>query len=165
MTAISDTSPLILCSRIGQLELLRDLFDEILVPQAVWDAIMIDGGTRPGAQEIAQSSWIQLIPGTRQIPDHLRQGPIDPGKTEVIALALERNDPELVLILDDDPARSDADSRGLSVVGSAGVALLAKRRGLIDLVTPVLAELQTAGLYLSASVAAIIIRSANEANN
>ena len=123
---------------------------------------MVDGGTRPGAQEITQAPWIHLTPLARPIPNDLLHGPLDPGETEVIALALERNDPALVLILDDDPARNEASSRGLAVTGTAGVALLAKRRGLLDLVAPVLEELQDVGLYLSAAVVETIIQSANE---
>lgn len=162
MVAISDTCPLILFSRIRRLDLLRDLFDEVLIPQAVWDEIMVDGGTRPGAQEILETWWIRRTPLARPITGQLFHGLLGPGEAEVIGLALERDDSDLILILDDDPARNAADSQGLFVTGSAGVALLAKRRGLIDQVTPILSELHVAGLYLSASVAELIIQSAGE---
>lgn len=58
-TVVSDSSPLIALARIGQLELLRALFGTVLVPEAVWQEVVVDGVGRPGAGEVVQASWIE----------------------------------------------------------------------------------------------------------
>ena len=43
MTVVSNASSLINLARIGQLDLLRLLFDELLIPQAVWHEVVDEG--------------------------------------------------------------------------------------------------------------------------
>ncbi len=59
MPAVSNSSPLILYAAIGRLELLRETYDEIAVPPAVWREVVAAGTGRAGASEVAQSSWIR----------------------------------------------------------------------------------------------------------
>jgi len=39
LAVVSDSSPLIYLTRLGQMALLRVLHDSVLVPQAVWDEV------------------------------------------------------------------------------------------------------------------------------
>lgn len=160
MAAISDASPLILYSRIGRLDLLRELFAEVLIPQAVWDEIMIDGLDRPSARDIAQAPWIRVSPLTRPSPHFARR--LDRGEGEVIGLALEAADPVQFVIMDDEQGRKEASERGLRIIGSAGIALLAKRESLADAARPIIIDLRTHGLYLSDEIEQFILRSAGE---
>ncbi len=41
MIVVSNTSPLINLSRIGQLGLLRQLYNELLLPEAVWQEVVV----------------------------------------------------------------------------------------------------------------------------
>jgi predicted nucleic acid-binding protein len=50
----------------------------------------------------------------------------------------------------------------LVVIGSGGLLVLAKNRGHLPLVEPILSELQSAGLFLSSSVAGRILERAGE---
>ncbi len=43
MTVVSDASPLINLARIGQLDLLRQLYGTMLLPEAVWQEVVVDG--------------------------------------------------------------------------------------------------------------------------
>ena len=43
MRVVSNTSPLINLAWIGQLDLLRELYGELLIPEAVWDEIVTQG--------------------------------------------------------------------------------------------------------------------------
>lgn len=148
MSAVSNSSPLILYARIGRLNLLHDVFDQILIPPAVWHEVVTAGGGRAGAAEVAQALWISR----RSLADGVLAArlfaEVDPGEAEAIALTLHMTDAPVVL-LDDLKARHIARDHGLSVVGSAGVLGLAKDLGLISAVKPLLDDLRAAGLYLS----------------
>ncbi len=54
---IVDSSPLIALARINQLEILQDLYAEVLVPSSVWEEITLRGIDRPGAYEISKSTY------------------------------------------------------------------------------------------------------------
>jgi len=43
MTIVSNSSPLIALIRIGQLDLLRQLYSEIIIPEAVWHEVVVEG--------------------------------------------------------------------------------------------------------------------------
>lgn len=63
MTVVSDTSVLIHLARIDRFGLLRQLYSEITVPEAVWRETAVEGEGRPGASELKSartSSWVDL---------------------------------------------------------------------------------------------------------
>jgi predicted nucleic acid-binding protein len=145
--AIADSSLIILLTRIGRTDLLRDLFTEVIIPRAVHEEIGA-GGSRPGAAELAAASWITVRSVMDQTGVQALLGELGRGEAEVIVLAEELGKPATVL-LDDAAGRRVARQRGLPVLGSAGVLVQGKERGLHPLVRPVLDEVRAAGLYLS----------------
>lgn len=161
MIAVSNSSPVILLSGIGRLHLLRDLFDEVVIPPAVREEVVARGWGRPGAAALAEANWIAVRPvaDREAVQELLRE--LGPGEAEAIALAAELEVP-VTLVLDDDRARQAAVQRGFRVVGSAGILVLAKRDGLLALVRPVLDELRSAGLYLSDTVYRGVLTTAGE---
>ena len=94
-----NSSPLIHLARIGELELLRDLFEEVLVPEAVYRECVIEGRDRDDASKIKTASWIRI---TRIKNIELKKAlnaSLDEGESETIVLALqERAD---IILLDD----------------------------------------------------------------
>ena len=48
MNIVSNASPLIALIRIGQLDLLRQLYSEIIIPDAVWHEVVVEGADQPG---------------------------------------------------------------------------------------------------------------------
>ena len=161
MPAVSNSSPLILFARIGRLELLRDVYGVVIVPTAVWDEVVTGGADRPGAADLPRLPWIRH----RVLADQSRAerflADLGVGEAEALALALEL-DPSPPLLLDDRKARRIGREHGLSVVGSAGVLLVAKDRGRVAAVGPLLHELRLAGLYLSNAAAARLLALADE---
>ena len=119
MRAVVDTSVLIALSNIGRLGLLRELFSNVLVPKAV-------------AEEYSEPlpSWIEVL----EVKDkHLVQVVLEylhRGEAEAIALAVELQG--AVIALDDKKARITARRLGLKVIGTLGILILAKKRGLIS---------------------------------
>ncbi|HEY7066931.1 MAG TPA: DUF3368 domain-containing protein [Chloroflexota bacterium] len=163
MATISNSSPLILYAyaRIGRLELLRQVFTELLVPAAVYDEVTVKGVGRPGAAAVAAAGWIRpQAVLNRQTVDAL-QGELDPGEAEVIALAAEIHG-QVTAILDDRIGRRLAHERHIEMLGSAGVLLVAKQRGVISLVRPILDELRAAGLRLGEQAYRRVLSDAGE---
>ena len=160
MTAVSNSSPLILFSRIRRLDLIQGLFEEVLVPPAVWREVVTAGTNRPGAREVQHANWIHQ----RSLPDEemLRQlSVLDPGEAEAIALAAAQ-DPRTAVLLDDDRARRIARELGLVVIGSGGLLVLAKNRGFLTSIRPHIVDLRSAGLFLSEAVIRRLLELAGE---
>ena len=140
---------MILFARTGRLQLPRDLFGEVLIPPAVEAEVVAEARGRPGGQEVAAAPWLIVEPLRRSPADLGIPARLGAGEAEAIALALQVDEPRL-LILDDGPGRRAARQRGLQVVGSAGLLVLAKEAGLLVAVKPALDELLAAGLFLDA---------------
>lgn len=56
---VADTGPIIVFARIGRLALLQQVVETVIIPDAVYDELVIGGRGRPGADAISQSEWIQ----------------------------------------------------------------------------------------------------------
>ena len=129
--AVSNSSPLIHLSLIGRISLLRR-FSEVVIPPAVWQEVVEQGGSRPGATEIREareSGWLRVVePSNRALVRLLKQE-LHPGEAESIVLAIEvRPD---VLLLDEAEARRIAGLYDLPVTGTIGLLIQAKREGLV----------------------------------
>jgi predicted nucleic acid-binding protein len=97
----------------------------------------------------------------RTASDHGLSEHLGAGEAEVIALALEIDEAPLI-VLDDGPGRRAARERGLDIVGTAGLLVLAKEAGLLPAVRPVLDELVAAGLFLGGPAYRDVLSAAGE---
>ena len=68
------------------------------------------------------------------------------GESEVLSIALEKSG--WTAVIDDATARACARSLGVPFIGTLGVVLRAKRRGLVASATKIIRELRDSGLYL-----------------
>ena len=59
MIVVSNASPQAALSFIGQLELLRQLYGTILVPEAVWQEVAVAGAGHLGRNAVLQADWIE----------------------------------------------------------------------------------------------------------
>jgi len=155
--AVSDSSPLILFARIDRLDLLRLVFEDVIVPPAVWREVVEAVPGRAGAAEVRDAWWIRR----EDLPPSAMLAPLDAGEAEAIALALVRH-PRLPILLDDGPARRVAKGAGLEVVSCVGILLLARTRGVVPAVRPHLLDLLAAGLYLRRNAADELLREIGE---
>lgn len=131
---ISDSTCLIGLERIRALEVLPALFDPIVIPQEVHREF---GITLP---------WLHVeIPSNEALVASLKLM-IDDGEAEAIALAYEKQGR---VILDDRHARKVAARLGVTMIGTVGVLILAKRQGLIPLLKPLLEKLAENNFYIS----------------
>ncbi len=158
MPMIANAGPLIALGRIEHLALLPALYGEIIVPPAVYREVVQDM-TRSGSQEIAQAPWIcQEAAGDTIAVERLRYW-LDAGESEAIVLAYSL---QLPLLIDERRGRTIATTLGVSCTGTVGTLLVAKHRGQIPAVSPLLDRLQRVGVYLSPRLCAEIRSKAGE---
>lgn len=147
MIVVSNASPLINLSCIDKLDLLQKLYQNILIPEAVYREVVITGRGQPGSEEVKSAKWIEK----QKIKDKylfmaLTQY-LSEGEAETIILALEFN-ADLVII-DEKIGRQTASHFGLNYIGLVGVLKEAKVKGLIKEVKRYLDELRNiAGFWL-----------------
>jgi predicted nucleic acid-binding protein len=145
---VTDAGPIIHLSLVGLLRLLPTLYQHVLVPDLVYKEVVVDGDMLPGSPELRQAQWIEVVSQDPGAPlFQLLRAQLDPGEAAAISLAVARK-PALVLS-DDRPARLMAEQLGLTVRGTLGVLVEAKRHGEIAEVAPVVAELRHQGVWLS----------------
>lgn len=148
---VSNSSPLIGLAQIGQLDLLEALFLSLLVPPAV---------VSETASTVTLPAWVTERALTQPIGAQILSSSLGPGESEAISLGLEIG--AQWVILDDRPARRLAQSLGLSVIGTLGVLLAAKRRGLLDTLRPELDGLIKYGFFIAPDLYEQILADAGE---
>jgi len=134
MLVVSDTSPLSALLLSKHDDLLRRMFERVVIPPAVKEELLCAHSSLP--------AWIEVIePST--VPDSVAFARLDLGETEAIALALELR-PEAVLI-DERLGRRLASEHHLPVTGLLGLFALAKQRGFVSAVVPLIRDVQLHG--------------------
>lgn len=151
MPIVSNTSPLTNLAAIGKLDLLEQLYGEIIIPSAVFQELTAWGDSIPGAKEVKTLNWIQVQPiNDTSLVESLKTK-LDPGESSAITLALELNADWL--IIDEQLGRKIAIGYGLKITGILGILIEAKRQGLILLVKPSLDDLiYTAKFWVNPSL-------------
>ena len=157
---VSDTTAIIHLSRINALDLLRQLYMTIVVPDAVYQELVANGPDQPGAKEVATSRWIQRrtvtdLDAVRELSAHL-----DPGECEAIVLAQEMGAD--LLIIDEKLGRDHARRRGLTIIGMIGILIGAKQSGRIPRIRPYLDALVSTKLELSPALYQQALHAAGE---
>jgi predicted nucleic acid-binding protein len=143
MIVVSDAGPLIYLGAVGHLSILRSLFDRVVVPEAVWLEDVVVGADRPGAAATRAATWMQVMRADAQAVLPLRDR-LDPGEAEAIALASAVHAD--LLLIDDQAGRELAVELGLTIVGTLGVLVRAKRPGLLPAVRPIVDAIVAFGL-------------------
>lgn len=157
---VSNASPIINLAAIGQLDLLRVLYERVVVPQAVCREILA-GAEQPGAHEVQAFEGFATQSCHRRELIAALQVERDAGEAEAVALAVE-TEADLVLI-DERRGRRAARRLGLRWVGLLGVLIEAKRTGHIATIRPLLDALRMdAGFWISESLYREVLEAAGE---
>jgi len=158
---VCNSSPLIHLSKAGRLSLLRDFFQEILVPEEVLVESVENSGGAQDAKEIENADWIHPMAIEDLDLKKALKLTIDEGEAAAIVLALEQK-ADLVL-MDDYDGRAMAKEYNLKVIGTIGVLLKAKLEGKTISFKHDLDVLRKNGFWLSEELYLKIITEANEA--
>jgi predicted nucleic acid-binding protein len=156
---ISNTSPLFYLHRIGQLDLLRQLYGQVVVPDAVIAEIHAGAAQGEDVPDLMALTWV--VQRSVPVPEVLRLvTDLGEGEAQVLALALEN--PNALVILDDRLARSLASLSDIKFTGTIGVLLRAKVTGLIPKISPLIEAMQHVGFRVTDEVKASALRLARE---
>lgn len=134
----ADASPLIILAQGGWLDLLRVAGERILVPRAVAREVRRAGVADAAAQALDSTAWLEIV-DVGPVPARLRQYYLDPGEEAVLTWALAH--PGTAAIIDEHRGRQVAHALGLPVVGTLGLIIEAKLRGMIPAARPVIEHL------------------------
>ncbi len=149
---ISDTSSLILFHKIGELNLLRKVYDDITTTPEVADEFI---------EKLPD--WIKIkIVNDKKYQESL-ETQVDLGEASAIALAKEMDEP--LLLLDDLKARKLAIKLNLKFTGTLGVINKAKQIGVIDKVKPYIEKLLSTNFRISENIINELLRINNEIIN
>lgn len=144
---VSNSTCLIGLERISCLDLLRELFEPVIVPPKV-------------QEEFGRAlEWLTVMMPQNTELVKLLSTLVDEGEAEAIALAKEQN---CLLILDDRKARRWAKTLGVRIIGTAGLLVKAKQRGIIAKVKPLLEASKRSNFYLHPELEKEVLNLAGE---
>lgn len=145
---IADTSCLIIYDKIDQLRVLHELFSDLTVTAEV----AFEFGELP--------NWITI----REVTDkgqYLKLAE-ELGKGEASSIALAMEFEESLLIIDERKGRKKADALGIETIGSLGVLIKAKEKGVIKEVREVLGLIDQTDFRISPSIREAVLRQSGE---
>ena len=144
MLIVADSSALVALALCGGLELLNRLFEDVRVPQAVYDEVAVEGKAAAQALQVYLQGKVVSVP-----LDQVVITGAGLGRGEIEAMALYKSSHADYLLIDDNRARKVARLNQINITGSQGILLLAKHRGLIAQVRPYLERLEDTEIRIS----------------
>jgi len=163
MLVVSNTSPISNLALIARLDLLRDQFERLWIPDAVRAELdhIPNPAVKSSIKRAYEQGWIQCrTAGNEQLVAVLGNE-LDRGEAEAIALSIEMKAD--LLLIDEREARAVARQAGLRVRGLLGILLRAKATGKIPSVKAEIEALRTAaGFFVTARLEQEILRNAGE---
>ena len=159
MIIVSDSGPIISFARAGHLELMKRLFQEIRIPEGVYEDIVVRGVGKSGAVEVKRAGWIKKEGVRNRIEVNQLPTGLGLGEREAIILAQEL---KAALLIDDRKARKVAEERGVVCFGSLRVLKEAKERRLVAGIRSIGDELRLTGLRIKDSLYQRFLQEAGE---
>lgn len=157
---IVNTTPLIALCHVGQLELLKKIYGEIMIPQAVYRELSEKKESICKKQVDNALDWIHVEKIENQMAKSMFKTQLHDGEVEVMILAKEKNAD--TVIIDDANAKKHAKYLKLPVTGTLGVLIKAKLRGYISELKPVIQEMIDKNIYISEKLMKLCLEQVNE---
>ncbi len=159
-TVVLNTSPIIYLSSIGEIGILRKLFREVLIPEAVKREIISGGKGVFGFKEVNEETWIKTKKIRNEAAKKYLLTDLDEGEAEVIVLAEEAK--ANLIIIDDRLGRKFAKIRGYHVIGTLRLLMIAKDKRIIPEVKQRIERLKASGFWISEDVFNTILKQTGE---
>jgi predicted nucleic acid-binding protein len=148
MIIVSDASPLSALAEIGELECLRQLYGQVVIPETVRRECSHVRTPAVLARLLAAGDALfQVVPDPVLLPE---TASVDPGEAAAISLAWQHRS-QAILIIDDLDGRHLCEALGIRKTGTAGVLLAAANAGLLDF-DRAMTRLQNTTFRVSAAV-------------
>jgi len=133
--AVSNAGPLIHLSLVGLLDSLFKLYDVILIPQSVYDEIVVKGKEQGYSDAVILERAIMnekiKVEKVKKENYNISSSKLHIGEINAIILALQLKI-EIILI-DDEEGRMFARKLGIKVIGTLGILIEFFKHGLLDL--------------------------------
>lgn len=122
MIVISDTSPLTSLISIDHEDILKQLYKDVIIPQAVYRELLKEHINLP------DFVIVKNVKDREHVESLIKK--VDIGEAEAIVLAKEKKAD--FLLIDEQIGRRVAESEGIKIIGLMGILLIAKGKGYID---------------------------------
>ncbi|MBT9315634.1 DUF3368 domain-containing protein [Leptothoe spongobia] len=154
-----NASPIITLTKIGRVDLLIQLCDELVIPQGVADEIQNGGYNDPAVNWIRNEGqkYIKLVD---RIAPQVASWDLGMGESHVMSWLITH--PDFEAIIDDRAARKAAAILGLSVRGTVSIIAMAKREGYISSARDEYEKLVNVGFRISTDVLLKALKLADE---
>lgn len=154
MIVVSDTTPIISLIKINRLDLLKELFNEVLIPDAVFRELTTNTVFANEAQIVRTSSFLKVSSVQNHKALQLLQAVsgLDDGESEAIILADELK--ASVLVMDEKKGRKVAQKMGIQITGTVGILIQAydEKKVTADEIKSYLTQLKNSNIRLSDSL-------------
>ncbi len=145
---------------IDRLDILKQLYREVLVPDMVHQEVLQGGADNLGVSAYQQASWIHVKELSTQLELSLL-ATLDVGEASVIQLAREYNIP--LVLIDERKGRKVARAvYDLRVIGTIGILLNAKQHGVIKNVNEAIIGMRNGGYRFHDRIVEFALREAGE---
>jgi predicted nucleic acid-binding protein len=158
LKVISNTTPIISFLKIDKLFLLEKLYQQVIIPSAVFEEIE-NGKDKPFYKDLTKYDWIK-VQSIKNKPSLKYIFDLDEGEAEVLILADEIKAD--LIIMDEIMGRRYAKQLDFKLTGTIGILLKAKAKGLVLSLKELTNELIDKGTWLSPSLIAKALKIANE---
>jgi uncharacterized protein len=162
MLVISNTTPIISLLKIGMPELLKILFGEIIIPQAVYNELVVNNSMAEEIERIKECSFLKVQKVENVFAVKLLQKQLNLGLGESEAIVLADSNKAGLLIIDEKKGRHIARDMGLPITGTLGILVEAKNHNYIDKLKPSLDKMMKTNIRISETLYNQIITSAGE---
>jgi len=141
---VVNASPLILLGKLQRLDLLELLAPALTVPEAVIREVAAGADRDPATAAAVAWARERMRPDVPLVTS-VGVWDLGTGESQVISHCLAS---PAVAVLDDGEARACAQAHDLSLIGTLGIILRARKQGLIPAARPLIDELISAGSFL-----------------
>lgn len=148
MIIIADASPLVALAICDCLDVLEQLFDEVQVSQAVFEEVTINN--KPGAEQLG--AYLKGKVSELDLDGYVIGGGSALDRGELTSIALYKHLHADYLLIDEKAGRKVAKLNEVTIIGSLGVLIEAKHKGLIPLLRPYVEILRQSQAHFSGSL-------------
>lgn len=160
MILVLDASPIITLSKIDQLTLVPRLAEDVWFPTAGYEEVFAHDPKKAAVLRVDPPPWLrQRAVHDHDMVQHLRKRL---GKGEAEAIALAKETPGSVVVLDDALGRKTAHEQNVPVVGVVGLFVYAKKIRMLAAIEPLLLHIREAGFYLDNRLLDAILKEVGE---
>ncbi|MDE6662117.1 MAG: DUF3368 domain-containing protein [Lachnospiraceae bacterium] len=158
---VVNTTPLIALSYVGQLDILKKLYGEVIIPEAVYKELSVKAESICKKEVDSSLDWIRVDKIKNQMAKTMYKTQLHDGEVEVMILAQEVAAD--VVIIDDANAKKHAKYLKLPVTGTLGILIKAKQSGYIDALKPILQRMVESNIYISQNLIDLCLTQVGEA--